>query len=218
MPRLTGGMDGQSPAILGRNSAGLEGLSYLDFITAFSRCDLSTAGDVIALRRCLAEYQAHPSPSGVGSYEEEERRWWLGTAGAGWLRVPFCLYRTSRLWSCNRSWSPVVFPRTVVEDSIRLYPLAVAQQIWGELMVPVSLFFSPGPLEYFALFARTSGPVLLGLSRTVQGLFRKSASDVLPVGTMVTVFLHRMGLATGSFCPAGCRNTEDPLGGSVVPA
>ena len=74
-----------------------------------------------------------------------------------------------------------------MEDSIRLYPLAVAQQIWGELMVPVSLSFSPGPLEYFALLARSSGPVLLGLSSTVQGLFRKSASDVLPVATMVTV-------------------------------
>ena len=44
---------------------------------------------MIALRRHLAEYQAHPSPSGVGSYEKEERRWWLGTAGAGWLLVPF---------------------------------------------------------------------------------------------------------------------------------
>ena len=105
-----------------------------------------------------------------------------------------------------------------MEDSIRLYPLAVAQQIWGALMVPVSLSFSPGPLEYFALLVRTSSPVLLGLSRTVQGLFRKSVSDVLPVGTTATMFLHRMGLATGSFCPAGCRNTEDPLGGSVVPA
>ena len=110
------------------------------------------------------------------------------------------------------------FPRTVVEDSIRLYPLAVAQQIWGELMVPVSLSFSSGLLEYFALLVRTSGPVLLGLSRTVQGLFRKSVSDVLPVGTKDTMFVHLMGLATGSFCPAGCRNTEDPLGGSVVPA
>ena len=67
----------------------LEGLSYLELITACSRCDLSTAGDVIALRRHLAEYPAHPSPSGVGSHEEEELRWWLGTAGAGWLRVPF---------------------------------------------------------------------------------------------------------------------------------
>ena len=82
---------------------------------------------------------------------------------------------------------------------------------------PCSLSFSPGPLEYFALLVRTSGPVLLGLSRTVQGLFRKSVSDVLPVGTTVTMFLHRMGLGTGSFCLVGCRNTEDPLGGSVVP-
>ena len=90
MPRLTGGMDCQSPASSGRDSADLEGLSYLELITACSRCDLSTEGDVIAPRRRLAEYQAHPSPSGVGSYEEEERRWWLGTAGAGWLRVPFC--------------------------------------------------------------------------------------------------------------------------------
>ena len=42
-------------------------------------------------------------------------------------------------------------------------------------------------------------------------------SDVLPVGTTVTMFLHRMGLGTGSFCLVGCRNTEDSLGGSVVP-
>ena len=89
VPRLTGGMDCQSPASSGRDSADLEGLSYLELITACSRCDLSTAGDVIALRRHLAEYPAHPSPSGVGSHEEEELRWWLGTAGAGWLRVPF---------------------------------------------------------------------------------------------------------------------------------
>ena len=173
---------------------------------------------MIALRRCLAEYQAHPSPSGVGSYEEEERRWWLGTAGAGWLRVPFLFVQNLSALVMQPFLASRGFPRTVVEDSIRLYPLAVAQQIWGELMVLVSPSFSPGPLEYFALLVRTSGPVLLGLSRTVQGLFRKSVSDVLPVGTTVTMFLHRMGLATGSFCPAGCRNTEDPLGGSVLPA
>ena len=87
--RLTGGMDCHSPVLLGGNLADLEGVSYLELITACSRCGLSTEGDVAVLRRRLEEYQAHPSPAGVCSHEEEERRWWLGTAGDRWLCVPF---------------------------------------------------------------------------------------------------------------------------------
>ena len=59
-------------------------------------------------------------------------------------------------------------------------------------MIPVSVSVSPGPPEFFDLLVRTSGPVLLGLSRAVQTLFRKSMSDVLPVGTTVTMFLRRL--------------------------
>ena len=55
----------------------------LESLAACSRCGLSTEGDQLVLRRRLAGYQAHPSPSGAGSREEAEHRWWLGTAGVG---------------------------------------------------------------------------------------------------------------------------------------
>ena len=74
VPCLAIGMDCHSPVSLGGVSADLAGLSYLELITACSRCGLSTEGDVAVLRRRLEEYQAHPSPSGVSSHAEEERR------------------------------------------------------------------------------------------------------------------------------------------------
>jgi hypothetical protein len=83
------------------------------------------------------------------------------------------------------------FPRAVIELSVRDYFLDVAQEVWEELMVPVSGSFSPGPVEYFALLVRTSLSVLHGLSRTVQALFKESVCDGLPMGTTVTMFLRQ---------------------------
>ena len=43
-------------------------------LAACSRCGVSTEGDRLVLRWRLADYQAHSSPSGAASREEEEHR------------------------------------------------------------------------------------------------------------------------------------------------
>ena len=203
----------------------------LELLAACSRCGLSKEGDRLVLRRRLAEYQAHPSPSGPASRAEEECRWWLGTAGAGWLRVPFSCVVSLPSLVVQQFLESRGFPRAVIELSVRDYFLDVAQQVWEELMVPVSGSFSPGPVEYFELLVRTSGSVLLGLSRTVQALFKESVCDGLPTGTTVTMFLRQCVAADmvdyvvqshgSSGCVVRCTDgkvTRDfPAHGLVVP-
>ena len=72
---------------------------------------------------------------------------------------------------------------------------------------PCSLSFSPGPLEYFALLVRTSGPVLLGLSRKVQGLFRKSVSGWSAKGGRL-ILRRRLADYQARPTPSGVRSRE----------
>jgi hypothetical protein len=166
----------------------LEGLSMLELLAAWSRCDLSTEGDRLTLCRRLADYQAHPSPSSAG-FREEELRWWLVTAGAGWLRVPFSFVGRLPPLVMQQFLESRGFPRAVIELSARDYLSVFAQQVWDELMITVSVYFSPGSVDYFALLVRTSGSVLFGLSRTVHALFLEVVCDGLPLGTTITMFL-----------------------------
>ena len=109
VPRLTGGGYGHSPVRSVSDSVPFEGLSMLELLAACSRCGLCTEGGRIVLRRRLADYQAHPSPSGAGSREEAELRWWLGTAGAGWLCVPFSFVEHLTPLVLQQFWSPEAF-------------------------------------------------------------------------------------------------------------
>ena len=220
-----------SPVRSGGVLVSVESLSVLELLAACSRCGLSTEGDLLVLRRRLAEYQAHPSPSCPASCEEDDSRWWLGTAGAGWLRVPFSFVVGLPPLVVQHFLESRGFPRAVIELSVRDYFLDVAQEVWEELMVPVSGSFSPGPVEYFALLVRTSLSVLLGLSRTVQALFKESVCDGLPTGTTVTMFLRHCVAAdmvdyvVQSHGSSGCvvRRTDGkvtrdfPAHGLVVP-
>ena len=224
-------MECHSPVRSGGDLFSLEGLSVLELLAACSRCGLSTEGDRLVLRRRLAEYQAHPSPPGLASREEEECRWWLGTAGAGWLRVPFSFVVSLPSLVVQQFLESRGFPRAVIELSVRDHFLDVAQQVWEELMFPVSGSFFPGPVEYFELLVRTSGSVLLGLSRTVQALFKEAVCDGLPTGTTVTMFLRHcvaadmVNYVVQSHGSSGCvvwrtdgKVTRDfPTHGLVVP-
>ena len=89
MPHLTGGGDCHSPVRSGGDLVALEGLNLLELLAACSRYGVFKEGDQLVFRRRLADYQARPSPSCARSREEDERRRWLGTVGAEWLRVPF---------------------------------------------------------------------------------------------------------------------------------
>jgi hypothetical protein len=82
---MSGG-DCHSPVRSVGDSVALEGLDILELLAACSCCSWSTESDRLVLHRCLDDYQARLSPSGAGSREEEERRWWIG---CGVLRDPF---------------------------------------------------------------------------------------------------------------------------------